>query len=77
MSVVHLDPSAMILAGIHCFGTHCVITSLGSELIRVMVQKLYRLGTHFYQVDQGSHPMVISATRMGTYLLPGGLLQWY
>ena len=33
-------------------------------------KKLYRLGTHFYQVGHGSWPMVISGTRIGTYLLP-------
>ena len=30
-------------------------------------KKIYRLGTHFYQVGHGSFPVVISGTRMGTF----------
>ena len=45
------------------------------KLFRVMVQKIYRLGTHLYQVGHGSHSVVISGTRVGTFTVHGGLMQ--
>ena len=38
-------------------------------------KKMYWIGTHFYQVGHGSHLVVISGTRMGTFMVPEGLIQ--
>ena len=36
---------------------------------------LFTSGTHFYQAGHGSLPVVISGIRMGTFTVPGGLMQ--